>query len=117
MFAVEVVVKRRRRGSWSRRREQKFIIFFIFVWAQLRLSKWLVDFSMSYKCKRSEDFPMSNVGLLCFSKKKKTKPKKSKNLGKNWFRTLRKFMAYAVRPDRIEDFEQGIQSKLRTEGL
>ena len=38
MFAVEVVVKTRRRGSWSRRREQKFIIFFISVWAQLRLS-------------------------------------------------------------------------------
>jgi len=117
MFAVEVVVKTRRRGSWRRRRKQKFIIFFIFVWAQLRLSKWLVDFSMSYKCKRSEDFPMSNVGLVRFSKKKKTKQKKSSNQGKNWFRTLRKFIAYAGRPDRIEDFEQGIQSKLRTEGL
>jgi hypothetical protein len=82
MFAVEVVVKTRRRGSWSRRREQKFIIFFIFVWAQLRLSKWLVDFSMSYKCKRSEDFPMSNVGLSRFSKKIKTKQRKVKTKGK-----------------------------------
>ena len=73
-------------------------------------AEWLVDFSMSYKCKRSEDFPMSNVGIFCFSKeKKKRQQKNSKNHGKNWFRTLRKFIAYALRPDRTQHFEQGIQ--------